>query len=290
MTPRPRILITGANGQLGFELAHSLAPHGEVVAVDRAKLDLVDTDAISATVRALKPALIVNAAAFTAVDLAEKESDVAFAINGTAPGVFAAEAKRCGAVLIHYSTDYVFDGRASEPYVEDAPVGPLNVYGASKLAGERAVAAVGADALVFRTSWVYGLRGKNFLLTIRRLAAERDELRIVADQVGIPNWSRTLADATTRIVADGLARLVERRGLYHLASTGAASWYEFACAIVGNAGRPRVTPIATADYPLPAIRPAYSVLATDRFEQAFGFALPAWRDALHRCLQEPAAR
>ena len=191
-------------------------------------------------------------------------------------------------MLIHYSTDYVFDGKAKEPYREDAPTGPLNVYGASKLAGEQAIAAVGGHAVTLRTSWVYGLRGSNFLLTIRRLAGEREELRIVADQVGVPNWCRDLAQATARIVAPGVAWLAERAGLYHLSARGQASWYDFARAVVGAAGAPRVVPITTAEYPLPARRPAYGVLATERFAATFGFALPDWRDALARCVASPA--
>ena len=281
---RPSILVTGSAGQLGFELARLLKPHGDVVAADRARLDLADPDAIVAAVRGAKPKLVVNAAAYTAVDLAEKERELAAAVNARAPGILAEEAKRAGAVLIHYSTDYVFDGASTTPYAEDAPTAPLNVYGATKLDGERAIAAVGGASLVFRTSWVYGRRGRNFLRTIERLAAERDELRIVADQIGVPNWSRTLAEATERVVAQGLPALAERAGLYHLSSAGRASWYEFAQAIVGAAAKPRVVPITTAEYPLPAQRPAFAVLDTSRFAATFGFALPDWRDALARCL------
>jgi len=287
-TRRPATLLTGASGQLGVELARALRAHGDVVATDRRTLDVADPDAIVAAVRGARPDLIVNAAAYTAVDLAEKETAAAFAINERAPGILAEEARRLGAVLIHYSTDYVFDGERSTPYPEDAPANPLNAYGASKLAGERAIAAVGGHALVLRTSWVYGLQGKNFLVTIRRLAAERDELSIVADQIGVPNWTRALAGATARIVAAGLPALAERAGLYHLSATGAASWCDFARAIVGDAPRPRVVPIATRDYPLPARRPAYGVLATARFEAAFGFGLPDWRDALAACIASPA--
>ena len=281
---RPTILVTGTGGQLGFELARLLAHRGDVVATDRARLDLADPDAVVAAVRGAAPDLIVNAGAYTAVDQAEKEAVQAGAVNARAPGILAEEAKRAGAVLIHFSTDYVFDGTRTTPYPEDAPTGPLGVYGATKLAGERAIAAVGGHAVVFRTGWVYSLRGKNFLLTVRRLAAERDEIRIVADQTGVPNWSRTLAEAVARAVDGGLPALADRAGLYHLSSKGNATWFDFARAIVGDAAKPRVVPIATADYPLPARRPAYAVLDTTRFEAAFGFALPDWRDAFARCL------
>ena len=282
---RPAILLTGAGGQVGFELATSLAPHGDVTALDRAALDLADADAIVSTVRALRPQLIVNAGAYTAVDLAEKESDAAFAVNARAPGILAEEAKRVDAVLIHYSTDYVFDGAATSPYTEDAKANPLNVYGASKYEGECRVAQSGARALVFRTGWVYGARGRNFLLTILRLARERDELRIVADQHGTPNWCRTLSDATSAQVARGLPWLSERAGLYHVTSAGATTWHEFAQAIVDLSPepRPRVVPIFSADYPTPARRPAYGVLASRKFETTFDYRMPAWRADLVAC-------
>ena len=212
MSARPSILLTGAGGQLGAELARALREHGDVVATDHRTLDLADADAIVAAVRGVRPALIVNAAAYTAVDRAEKEVAAAYAVNARAPGILAEEAKRLGAVLVHYSTDYVFDGARSTPYPEDAPANPLNVYGASKLEGERAIAATGGHALVLRTSWVYGLHGRNFLVTIRRLAAERDELRIVNDQIGVPNWTGALADATARMVAPGLSALAGHAG------------------------------------------------------------------------------
>jgi dTDP-4-dehydrorhamnose reductase len=285
---RPAILLTGVDGQVGFELKSLLSAAGDVVAADRKTLDLANADAIVAVVRSVKPSLIVNAGAYTAVDRAESEPDLARAINARAPGILAEEAKRAAAVLVHYSTDYVFDGKRTVPYPEDAPAAPLNVYGQTKLEGEQAIAAAGARAIVLRTSWVYGTRGKNFLLTMQKLAAERDELRVVSDQVGVPNWSRTLATATARIVGADLSALAERSGLYHLSSSGEASWYDFARAIIGDGPKPRIVPITTAEYPTPARRPAYGVLATARFESTFGFALPPWRDALAQCLATPA--
>jgi len=278
------ILVTGAAGQLGYELVRALSPLGEVVGVDRSQLDLADASAIVATVRRVKPALIVNAGAYTSVDLAETEAALADAVNGVAPGVLADEAKRHGAVLVHYSTDYVFDGSANAPYDEDSPVRPLSSYGRSKLAGERAVAASGAHALVFRTSWVYGRRGRNFLLTMQRLARERSEIRVVDDQSGAPNWCRELARATARIASRGLPWLAERSGLYHMSAAGRTTWYGFARAILADVASVRVVPITTADYPTPAKRPAYAVLGTARFERTFGFALPDWRASLAECL------
>lgn len=282
------ILVTGARGQVGSELVPLLRRAATVVAVDRGELDLADPDAIVATMRSVRPSIVVNAAAYTAVDLAERERDAAFAVNAAAPRVIAEEARRQRALLVHYSTDYVFDGSAAAPYAEDDATAPLSIYGASKLEGERAIAASGADALVFRTSWIYGLSGKNFLLTVRRLAAERDELRIVDDQRGVPNWSRELARATARILAAGADALRDRSGLYHLSSRGDTTWYGFARAVLGDAPRPRVVPIATADYPTPARRPSYGVLSTAKFERCFGFALPHWQAALAECLRSPA--
>ena len=240
---QPTILLTGANGQVGFELQRTLAPHGHVTACDRSTLDLGDRDALVNAVRALKPQLIVNAAAYTAVDRAESEPDRAEAINATAPAILAEEAKRIDAALIHFSTDYVFDGTRTTPYDEQVPTRPLNVYGRSKRDGEIAIAALVDAHLIFRTSWVYGLRGGNFLLTMLRLAAEREELRVVADQFGVPNWSRDLAETVAAIVGQGMPALVERSGLYHLSARDATTWYDFARAIIGDVERPRVVPI-----------------------------------------------
>jgi len=288
-----KILITGRNGQVGWELQRALAPLGETVAVDRAQLNLADVDSIRQAVRHIGPDLIVNAGAYTAVDKAEEDRDLAMAVNGVAPGVLAEEAKRIGAALIHYSTDYVFDGSKGSPYEEIDGTNPESAYGASKLAGEKAVAAVGAPHLTLRTSWVYGARGKNFLLTMLRLAGEREELRVVDDQTGAPTWSRMIAAATAAIVAQGRAHggvaamLAERGGLYHLTAAGQTTWFGFASAIVAHAlKQPRMTPIATAEYPLPAKRPAYSVMSSARLERTFGIALPDWRASLDLCLGE----
>lgn len=282
------ILVTGANGQLGAELVPLLRSVGTVVATDRGTLDIGDAGAVAGVLRELRPSIVVNAAAYTAVDRAESEPEQAFAINAVAPGVLAEEAKRAGALFVHYSTDYVFDGRSRVPYVEDSPPSPLSVYGASKLEGEQRIDASGAQALVFRTSWVYGLRGANFLVTIKRLAAERDELRIVDDQVGVPNWSRALARATCSVLGLGREALAERVGLYHLSCGGEATWYRFAQAFLRDTPRVRVLPIATSDYPTPARRPSYGVLDTGKFFRTFGFALPDWRAALDECLASPA--
>lgn len=281
---RPTILLTGARGQLGRELAAILPTLGNVVACDRPALDLADPSMIVSVVREVAPRFIVNAGAYTAVDRAETERDAAFAINGRAPGVLAEEAKRANALLVHYSTDYVFDGARRMPYDESAPAHPQNVYGESKLAGEQAIAASGASALTLRTSWVYGRHGKNFLVTMQKSAASRDEVRVVADQIGVPNWSRSLARATARLIGRGEAFLTARAGLYHLSAQGHATWYEFARAILRDEPRVRVTPITTAEYPTPAKRPAYGVLDASRFAGVFGFALPDWQTLLQECL------
>lgn len=283
---RLKILLVGSAGQLGFELARTLAAHNELIALDHAALDLADADAIVDAVRGVSPQLIVNAAAYTAVDRAESEPGVAEAINSRAPGILAEEARRSGALLIHYSTDYVFDGESELPYDEGSPPNPINVYGRSKLDGERAIAAAGGASLVLRTSWVYGLRGQNFLTTMRRLAAEREELRVVADQFGTPNWTRALASATASLIERGVSDLAERSGLYHLSGGGGTSWFEFARAILAGETRPRVVPISTAEYPTAARRPRRSVLASAKFARTFGFALPPWEEMLRACVAD----
>ncbi|KNH09934.1 dTDP-4-dehydrorhamnose reductase [Candidatus Burkholderia brachyanthoides] len=283
------ILLTGVNGQVGFELARSLQGLGRVVAVDRSRFDLDDLDQVRSVVREVKPALIVNPAAYTAVDKAESEVDAAMRANGEAPGVFAEEAKRLGAVLVHYSTDYVFDGTKDGAYVEDDAVNPQNVYGKSKLAGEQAIVTSGCDHLIFRTSWVYGTRGKNFLLTMLRLGAEREELSVVADQIGAPTWAVTIAALTANVVAQAENQdwWAQKSGVYHLTAGGSTSWHGFAQAIFDMSQtekRPVVKPIPASAYPTPAARPLNSRMSAAKLRETFGVAAPHWRDALLLCL------
>lgn len=275
-----RILLTGRRGQVGWELERSLSPLGAVVGCDHAALDLADPDRIRALLRELRPAVVVNAAAYTAVDKAETETEQAFAINGSAPGVLAEEAKRLGALLVHYSTDYVFDGTKAAPYTEADTPNPLNTYGRSKLAGEQAIRQVDGEYLILRTSWVYGLRGNNFLRTIMRLAETRPLLRVVGDQVGAPTWCRSIAETTAAL----LARNDGPRGLFHLTAGGETSWHGFASAIVAALpSTATVERIATVDYPLPARRPANSRLDCARLRE-LGIALPSWESQLALCL------
>lgn len=286
------ILLTGSRGQVGWELKRTLACLGNVVAVDSTEMDLTDPDAIRRVVSDVAPRIIVNPAAHTAVDKAESESDLAYAINAIAPGILGEEAQRVGALVVHYSTDYVFDGSGTTPWKEDDANGPLNVYGASKLAGEQALAAACPRHLIFRTSWVYGSRGANFLLTMRRLMQERPELKIVADQIGAPTWSRMLAEATALILAQTVspARGADRPepwGVYHMTNAGETSWHGFAEAIqVLTGSQARLLPIPCSDYPTPARRPLNSRLNNDKLERIFGVRLPDWRHALALCLKD----
>ncbi len=283
-----KILLTGASGQVGYELERSLQGLGEVIALDRARMDLADLDQVRDLIRAIKPGLIVNPAAYTAVDKAESEPDLARRINAEAPAVMAQEAKALGAALVHYSTDYVFDGSKNGAYREDDATGPINVYGQTKLEGELAIAASGVDHLILRTSWVYGMRGKNFLLTMMRLAKERDELRVVADQHGAPTWSRTIADSTAHILAQaragGAPWWSTHGGTYHLSSQGQTTWFDFTCEILKTAGLEcKVLPIASFEYPVPARRPQNSVLSSDKLRASL-CDLPDWKTALRLCL------
>jgi dTDP-4-dehydrorhamnose reductase len=291
----PRILIAGNAGQLGRELEKIFAGLGPIVGVDRESVDLADAAQTRELVRRTAPDVILNAAAYTAVDRAESERDLAYAINETAARVLAEEAHRRDVLFVHYSTDYVFDGGKSTPWIESDAPNPLNVYGASKLAGERAVASVGGRFLIFRTSWVYGPHGNNFLLTMLRLARERDRLSIIDDQVGGPTTSIELARATHAIVSGILAGRfgapAEWAGLYHMTCGGVVSWYGFARAIFARAAEllavkpPALTPIATKDYPTPAVRPRYSVLSNAKLQARFGAELAPWEAALEETMQ-----
>ena len=294
-TSNPRILILGAAGQLGHELEHCFAGFGSVTAAAREAADLTVPDQLRAVIRRVQPELILNAAAYTAVDRAEAEPELAYAINAEAPRVLAEEALRCGALFVHYSTDYVFDGRKEEPWTEaDAP-NPLNVYGASKLAGEQSIAALGCKYLIFRTSWVYSPHGRNFLLTMLRLARERTSLSIVGDQTGAPTTAIELARATRAIVSGILAGQYgapqEWRGLYHMTCAGAVSWFGFAQAIFARASEllalqpPQLVPIATENYPTPAARPRNSVLSNAKLHARFAVHLAAWQSALEESVQ-----
>ncbi|GGH03557.1 dTDP-4-dehydrorhamnose reductase [Silvibacterium dinghuense] len=282
---RPRILILGANGQLGQMLQRVFAGDGVVEALGRDRCDLADLDQVRNAVASFAPQLILNAAAYTAVDKAESEPELAARINAEAPGVLAEEAKKRGALLVHYSTDYVFDGSKRGPWVEDDPTSPLNVYGATKLEGERNILSAGGRALIFRTSWVVSAEGKNFLRTMLKLGAERDELRIVNDQYGAPTSTRAIAQGTKAVLAsagvEGAGEDTEG-GVYHMTCAGETSWSGFAQAIFAAAGPSReqgwatVTGIPGSEYPTPARRPANSVLSNEKLAARFGVSLPAW--------------
>lgn len=298
---KQKILLLGKNGQLGFELQRSLASLGEVVAVGSAECNLTDVDALRALIRSVRPYLIVNAAAYTAVDKAESEVDLAMAVNARAPGILGEEAARIGAWVIHYSTDYVFDGTSTEPYVETDATNPLSVYGRSKLAGEQALQAALDRHLILRTSWVLGAHGGNFAKTMLHLAAERTSLNVVADQWGAPTSAALLADMTAQAIRqshmDGDASFPY--GLYHLTAAGETNWCDYARFVIAAAriaGKPLqmgpedIQPIRTADYPLPAPRPANSRLCTEKFRTTFGLPLPHWEDGVRDVLLQVFAQ
>jgi dTDP-4-dehydrorhamnose reductase len=280
-------LLTGANGQVGWELRRTLSSLGEVVVLDSKAMNLADADAVSQRVREIAPSIIVNPAAYTAVDKAETEVERARAVNAVAPGILAEEARKLDALLVHYSTDYVFNGSGTTPWREDDACDPLNVYGTTKLAGERAIQASGCRHLIFRTSWVYGARGSNFLLTMRRLMHERLELKIVADQIGVPTWCRDLAEATAQVLSQTSACGFDQWGVYHMTNGGETSWHGFAEAIqtLGETSA-HLLPIPGSDYPTPAQRPLNSRLNNDRLEKVFGLRLQDWRAALALCVDE----
>lgn len=295
MSEQPSILVVGAAGQVGVELQRSFTGFGRIVTADIDSVDLADADQTRALVRRVQPSVIVNAAAYTAVDRAESQPELAMDINATAPRILAEEALPLNALLVHYSTDYVFDGQKQQPWVETDEPHPLSVYGETKLAGEQAIAQVGGRYLIFRTSWVYGPHGKNFLLTMLRLAAERDQLSIVDDQCGSPTTSIELARATRTIVEGVLSgtfgEVQDWAGLYHMTCANSTTWFGFASAIFASASvhlhvkAPVLTPLATLDYPTPAKRPRNSLLSNQKLFDRFGVRLPAWQDALDDALQ-----
>ncbi|TXL66339.1 dTDP-4-dehydrorhamnose reductase [Zeimonas arvi] len=297
-----KILLTGATGQVGWELARSLQPLGEVVACDRRRADLSAPASLAALVESVAPQVIVNAAAYTAVDRAEQGPELADTINGAAPAALAAAARRAGALFVHYSTDYVFDGSGDAPRREDAPVAPINAYGRSKLAGEQAIARAGSDWLVLRTSWVYASRGSNFVKTMLRLGAEHESLKVVADQVGAPTSARLIADATAHIVRQALAERAQGRfapGVLHLCAAGETSWHGFAQEIFDGwralAGTDslkvrELAPISSAEYPTPAARPLNSRLDCSRLRERFGILPTHWREGLRLVLEEIAGQ
>jgi len=291
----PRILILGASGQLGHELQRSFAGLGPIVAAGREAADLADASQIRALVRRVEPDLILNAAAYTDVDRAESEPGLAHAINAEAPCVLAEEAARGNALLVHYSTDYVFDGFKLDPWTEDDLPNPLNAYGASKLAGEQAIRGVGCRALIFRASWVYSPRGKNFLLTMLRLARERERISIVDDQSGAPTSAFELARATRAVVGGVLSGDFgpprQWTGIYHMTCSGSTSWFGFAQAIFERAATllnvkaPELVPVRTAEFPTPARRPRNSILCNGKLQINFGVELVPWQSALDQVLQ-----
>ncbi|WP_460157519.1 dTDP-4-dehydrorhamnose reductase [Pseudomonas sp. S2_H10] len=286
-----KVLINGRHGQVSHELQRRLAAVGELIVLGRDQLDLAQPEQIRRQVQNIRPDLIINAAAHTAVDLAESEPQAAFAINAVAPGVLAEEALALDIPLIHYSTDYVFDGMKAGPYTEDDTPNPLGVYGKSKLAGEQAVRDVQGKHLILRTSWVYSTHGRNFLLTMQRLLQEKPELRVVADQIGAPTWAGTIANSTLALIERWQANEVADWGTYHLSAQGETSWFGFAQAIgeaLRQQGKPCATLIAipSSDYPTPAARPLNSRLDCSRLQRDWGVSQPDWQTALRECLTE----
>lgn len=289
------LLLLGKNGQLGWELQRTLAPLGEVIALDLPEIDLARPDSLREEIRNIQPHLIVNAAAYTAVDRAESEPEIAMAVNGRSPAILAEYASDTGASLIHYSTDYVFDGDLSRPYVETDQPNPLNIYGASKVAGEQAIQKVGGAYMILRTSWVYSLRGESFVTKVLRWSREQRVLGIVADQVSNPTWARMLAETTAHLLAkagpDVSGWLSEYRGLYHLAGWGYASRLKWAQAIIRYDPNPeeqvttQILPALTSDFPTPAQRPLFTALNCELFAATFGIRMPAWDNSLQMAME-----
>jgi dTDP-4-dehydrorhamnose reductase len=295
-----KILVTGIHGQVGHALQQALSNHHEVVAVDREQFDLCDEQAIRQAIQAIRPALVINPAAYTAVDKAESEPEIAFAINAIAPRIIAEEAAKVGAGMIHFSTDYVYDGNKTTPYVETDNVNPLSVYGHSKLIGELAIQSVGIPHLILRTSWVYGTHGKNFLKTILRLSAERDQLKIVDDQWGAPTSSQSIAEVMSELVKRWQMSDLSTSGIYHFTNTGSTTWFGFAKAILQsyeakaeqfklptlNVQSHTIATTSTVDYPTPAARPKNSRLDNTKLQNVFGLTLPAWEQGLAQVMQQ----
>jgi dTDP-4-dehydrorhamnose reductase len=295
MKRRSTILLIGANGQVGWELRRTLAPLGDLVSASLEgeygpSVDLADPRSLSRLVQEAEPDAVVNAAAYTAVDKAESEPELARKINAEAPGMIGALLRDRGVPIVHYSTDFVFSGEHTRPYRETDEPGPLNVYGETKLEGELALMDSGADAIVFRTSWVYGVRGRNFLLSMLRLFREKDELKVVNDQIGVPTWSRMLAEVTSQVlyrVLTGDLDLEQVKGLYHVTGRGQTNWFDFAGAILEASGSScNLVPIPSSKYRSPARRPAYSVLDNTKLWERFGIALPQWEVSLRQCLED----
>lgn len=290
------ILLTGKTGQVGWELQRALAPLGHLIALDRTQMDLTDADSIRKAVRDAAPGIIVNAAGYTTVDKAESEPDLAMQVNGAAPGVMAEEAKRINALLVHYSTDYVFDGTRPTPYVEEDAPHPINVYGKSKLAGERAIAASGGAHLILRASWIYSARRANFVLAILRLAREQKELSVVDDQIGSPSWARALAESTAELLRNLTLHTVQS-GIYHLSAQGYTTRFNFAKRILeiareisrGTVGAPTLRPITSAEYPLLAARPLNAATSKEKIKHVFGIEMPDWEDQLRSYLNDRVA-
>lgn len=291
-----RIVLIGRNGQLGWELQQTLPALGKVIALSRAELDLAVSDSIAKTLTDLRPDLILNASAYTEVDLAESQVELAVQVNANAPGVLAEVAHRLGAVLIHYSTDYVFDGQGTRPYTENDPTNPVNVYGKSKYQGEQNIQQAGDAYLILRTSWVYSLRGNSFVNKVLGWARKNPTLKIVSDQVSNPTWARALAEVTASALGANksglLEKIRERRGLYHLAGGGFTSRYEWAKRILAlDPHRTEqlvqsIEPVSSLEFPTPALRPLFTALDCALFEQTFGLQMPAWGDTLKRALAE----
>jgi dTDP-4-dehydrorhamnose reductase len=292
-----RILVPGKTGQVGWELQSALAPLGTVIGLDRSQMDVTSDDSIRRVIREAKPDIIVNATGYTNVDKAESEPDLAMQVNGAAPGVIAEEAKRLGAILIHYSTDYVFDGELTRPYVEDDATNPVNIYGKTKLAGERAIEAVGGAYLILRASWIYSARRGNFVLSILRLAREKRELSVVDDQTGSPSWAGSLAVATADLLRHK-DLIPGHKGIYHLSAAGHTSRYEFAKTIITIAREftepsgdwASVKPITSDQYPLPARRPGNPVTNKDKIKRLFGVEMPHWESQLYTCIRDCLAQ